>query len=48
MPLVYVNRQPVNLDTLPDNQAFVGVLSTMLLHDQFIAPAGGPRPPMAL
>jgi inositol transport system substrate-binding protein len=22
-PLVYVNRQPVNLDTLPDNQAFV-------------------------
>lgn len=24
IPLVYVNRQPVNLDTLPDNQAFVG------------------------
>ncbi len=24
VPLVYVNRQPVNLDTLPDNQAFVG------------------------
>ena len=23
MPLVYVNRQPINLDTLPDNQAFV-------------------------
>jgi inositol transport system substrate-binding protein len=23
-PLVYVNRQPINLDTLPDNQAFVG------------------------
>ena len=23
VPLVYVNRQPVNLDTLPDNQAFV-------------------------
>jgi inositol transport system substrate-binding protein len=22
-PLVYVNRQPANLDTLPDNQAFV-------------------------
>jgi inositol transport system substrate-binding protein len=22
-PLVYVNRQPINLDTLPDNQAFV-------------------------
>lgn len=27
-----------------DNIAFVGVLSTMLLHEQFIAPAGGPRP----
>ena len=26
-----------------DNIAFVGVLSTMLLHRQFIAPAGGPR-----
>ena len=24
IPLVYVNRQPVNLDDLPDNQAFVG------------------------
>jgi inositol transport system substrate-binding protein len=24
IPLVYVNRQPVNLETLPDNQAFVG------------------------
>lgn len=23
IPLVYVNRQPVNLDTLPENQAFV-------------------------
>src|SRR5262249_35102501 len=23
IPLVYVNRQPVNLDQLPDNQAFV-------------------------
>lgn len=22
-PLVYVNRQPVNVDTMPDNQAFV-------------------------
>ncbi len=31
-----------------DNMAFVGVLSTMLLHDQFIAPAGGPRPLTAL
>ncbi len=27
-----------------DNMAFVGILSTMLLHQQFIAPAGGPRP----
>ena len=24
VPLVYVNRQPINLDTLPDNQSFVG------------------------
>jgi len=24
IPLVYVNRQPVNLDTLPDTQTFVG------------------------
>ncbi len=24
VPLVYVNRQPVNVDTLPENQAFVG------------------------
>ncbi|MFE3836586.1 sugar ABC transporter substrate-binding protein [Pseudogemmobacter sonorensis] len=24
IPLVYVNRQPVNLTTLPDNQAYVG------------------------
>lgn len=24
IPLVFVNRQPVNLDKLPDNQAFVG------------------------
>ncbi len=23
IPLVYVNRQPINMDTLPDNQAFV-------------------------
>ncbi len=23
VPLVYVNRQPINIDTLPDNQAFV-------------------------
>jgi asparagine synthase (glutamine-hydrolysing) len=25
-----------------DNMAFVGVLSTMLLHEQFVRPAGGP------
>ncbi|HEX9903437.1 MAG TPA: sugar ABC transporter substrate-binding protein [Propylenella sp.] len=24
VPLVYVNRQPINLDSMPDNQAFVG------------------------
>ena len=24
IPLVFVNRMPINLDTLPDNQAFVG------------------------
>lgn len=24
VPLVFVNRQPINLDTMPDNQAFVG------------------------
>ena len=36
VPLVYVNRQPINVDTLPDNQAFVasnevdsGTLETM-------------------
>lgn len=27
-----------------DNMAFVGILSTMLLHAQFIAPAAGPDP----
>ena len=27
-----------------DNMAFVGILSTMLLHEQFIAPPTGPRP----
>lgn len=27
-----------------DNMAFVGVLSTMLLHEQFVRPASGPRP----
>ena len=40
VPLVYVNRQPINLDTLPDNQAFVasnevdsGTLETIALCD---------------
>ncbi|MFN0185770.1 MAG: asparagine synthase (glutamine-hydrolyzing) [Aquabacterium sp.] len=28
-----------------DNMAFVGILSTMLLHEQFIAPPAGPRAP---
>ena len=23
VPLVYVNREPINVDSLPDNQAFV-------------------------
>ena len=42
VPLVYVNRQPINLDTLPDNQAFVasnevdsGTLETMQLCDNW-------------
>lgn len=26
-----------------DNMAFIGILSTMLLHEQFIAPVAGPR-----
>ena len=40
VPLVYVNRQPVNVDTLPDNQAFVasderesGTLQTIEICD---------------
>lgn len=40
IPLVYVNRQPVNVDTLPDNQAFVasnevdsGTLETIQVCD---------------
>src|SRR5690606_11435964 len=28
IPLVYVNRQPVNVDTLPPTQAFVASLET--------------------
>ncbi|MCO6385374.1 sugar ABC transporter substrate-binding protein [Oceanicola sp. 502str15] len=41
VPLVYVNRQPINVDTLPDNQAFVasnevesGTLETIQVCDQ--------------
>ncbi len=44
VPLVYVNRQPINLDSLPDNQAFVasnevdsGSLETMALCDNWAA-----------
>ena len=32
IPLVYVNRQPVNLDTLPDNQAFVASERARVRH----------------
>jgi inositol transport system substrate-binding protein len=42
VPLVFVNRQPINLDTLPDNQAFVasnevdsGTLETIALCDNW-------------
>lgn len=44
VPLVYVNRQPANLETLPDNQAFVasnevdsGTLETIALCDNWAA-----------
>ncbi len=44
VPLVYVNRQPINLDSLPDNQAFVasnevdsGTLETIQLCDNWAA-----------
>ena len=44
VPLVYVNRQPVNVDSLPDNQAFVasderesGTLETIAVCDQLAA-----------
>jgi inositol transport system substrate-binding protein len=44
VPLVYVNRQPINIDTLPDNQAFVasnevdsGTLETIQLCDNWAA-----------
>jgi ABC-type sugar transport system substrate-binding protein len=50
IPLVYVNRQPINVDTLPDNQAFVasnevdsGTLQTLevcrLLKEQGVTQA---------
>ncbi len=46
VPLVYVNREPVNVDTLPDNQAFVasderesGTLETIEICD-ILAAAG--------
>ncbi len=42
IPLVYVNRQPINVDTLPDNQAFAasnevesGTLETIQLCDNW-------------
>ena len=44
IPLVYVNRQPINVDALPDNQAFVasnevdsGTLETIALCDNWAA-----------
>ncbi len=44
VPLVYVNRQPINIDSLPDNQAFVasnevdsGTLETIALCDNWAA-----------
>jgi inositol transport system substrate-binding protein len=44
IPLVFVNRQPVNIDTLPDNQAFVasnevdsGTLQTIQMCDNWAA-----------
>ncbi|HMS94608.1 MAG TPA: substrate-binding domain-containing protein, partial [Tabrizicola sp.] len=44
VPLIFVNRQPINLDTLPDNQAFVasnevdsGTLETIQLCDNWAA-----------
>ncbi len=46
IPLVYVNRQPVNLDALPDNQAFVASNEVELGHarDQGnLPPAQGGR-----
>ena len=49
VPLVYVNREPVNVDTLPDNQAFVasderesGTLETIEICDQLAAAGKNP------
>lgn len=36
VPLVYVNRQPINVDTLPDNQAFVASNETESSSQGFI------------
>jgi inositol transport system substrate-binding protein len=49
VPLVYVNREPVNVDTLPDNQAFVasderesGTLETIEICDVLAAAGKDP------
>lgn len=49
VPLVFVNREPVNVDTLPDNQAFVasneqesGTLETIAICDQLAAEGTDP------
>ena len=49
VPLVYVNRQPINVDTLPDNQAFVasneqesGTLETIEVCNQLEAAGKNP------
>lgn len=49
VPLVYVNRQPVNVDSLPDNQAFVasderesGTLETIEICDILAAQGTNP------
>ena len=41
IPLVYVNRQPVDVDTLPDKQAFVASNEVGIRHagDQGNLPA---------
>ena len=53
IPLVYVNRQPVNVDTLPANQAFVasneadsGTLETKQIC-KLLKEAGKGRAPMS-